>query len=220
MKRGGAEEEKRMTKGKKFVALLTAVVVCICTAPLLATTDPTYISGTSTATLITDGGVHDGWYLYEIEIDWDLNTMGAGLSHWDIILKPGCGSLDHLIGLDTPAGYSTCENYDEMWWSGYFQRGGDDSVPEILDPIVKYNDPFIPSDAQPGPEGYGTFSFYANIIPENGTYENALMAKGGTIDPVYGDLTGDYPSCTIIPEPATILLLGLGGLALLRKRRN
>jgi len=130
--------------------------------------------------------------------------------------------LDHLIEFDTPAGYSTSEEYPEdptaMGWSGYFQRDGDPSV-GVSGPVVKYDNPFYPSDAEPGTEGYGTFSFYANIIPENGTYENALVAKAGKIDPAYGDLTGDYPSCTIIPEPATILLLGLGGLALLRKRR-
>ncbi|MHC4279653.1 MAG: PEP-CTERM sorting domain-containing protein [Planctomycetota bacterium] len=32
-------------------------------------------------------------------------------------------------------------------------------------------------------------------------------------------MTGAYPKCEIVPEPATICLLGLGSLVLLRKRR-
>ncbi|MHC4213314.1 MAG: PEP-CTERM sorting domain-containing protein [Planctomycetota bacterium] len=30
---------------------------------------------------------------------------------------------------------------------------------------------------------------------------------------------GDYPSCTIVPEPATILLLFAGGLMVSRRKR-
>lgn len=209
-------------KYKKFVFVLT-VAVCICTGPLFATLVPPDVNGTSTATLVT-GDPYDGWYLYEIDIEWDLNGPGAGLSHWDLILKVGCGSTDHLMAFDTPAaGHSTSEseptNPMAMGWSGYFNRDGDSAV-GITDPVVKYNDPFFPETALPGEQGYGTFSFYANIIPEYGTYQNALLAKGGGgVDIVYGDLTGAYPSCTIIPEPTTLLLLGLGALALLRKRR-
>ena len=209
----------------KWFTSLVAVVVCICTVPLSAIEIP-YITGTSSATLIDDGGPYNGWYLYEIEIEWDLNSQGAGLSHWDLILKADCGLLDHLIEFDVPAGYSTSESEPDnplaMGWTGYFVREGDTSLdPAVTKPVVKYNNPFYPETAKPGPEGYGTFSFYANIIPEyKGPYENALVAKAGTIPDTYGTLTGAYPSCTIIPEPATVMLLGLGALTLLKRRKR
>lgn len=206
----------------KVFILIMAVVICFCTVTVCAQLVPPDIDGTSTVTQVT-GGPYDGWYLYEISIEWDLDGQGAGLSHWDVILKTGCASPDHLIGFDTPAGYSTTENEQTnpmaMGWSGHFNRDGDPTL-GVSDPVIKYNTPFFPDTAEPGEQGYGTFSFYANIIPEHGTYENALLAKGGVeVELVYGDLTGAYPSCTVIPEPATILLLGLGAVALLRKRK-
>jgi hypothetical protein len=125
------------------------------------------------------------------------------------------------IEFDTPAGYSTTATDPDpiaMGWTGYFEREGDTSA-GITDPVVKYNNPFFPIGAQPGEQGHGTFSFIANIIPEYGTYENALVAKTGQPNPIYGDLVGAYPSCTTIPEPSALLLLAFGGLALLRKNR-
>jgi hypothetical protein len=184
---------------------------------------PPDIAGTSTATL-QSGEPYDGWYLYEISIEWNFEGMGSGLSHWDLVLIADCPEPDVPIEIefDTPAGYSTTETQPDtptaMGWSGYFNPDGDPGA-GIDGPVVKYNNPFFPIDAEPGEQGYGTFSFYANVIPEYGTYENALVAKTGMPNPYYGDLVGAYPSCTIIPEPSTLLLLTLGGLALLRKNR-
>ncbi len=147
--------------------------------------------------------------------------MGAGMSHWDLIMKSGCAQPDHGFAFDTPAGFSTSEAYpsdpNAMGWTGYFEPNGDPSLNPPNTPLIKYNDPHDP-DGEAGAAGYGMFSFYANIIPEYGTYESALVAKAGTVDDTYGALTGAYPSCTIIPEPASAMLF-LGGFSWLIRRR-
>lgn len=215
LKRGGIEKQLSVA----------AVLLCVVSLPLFAEVSP-YITAQSTATLITEAGSRHGWYLYEIDVEWNLGEgQGSGLSHWDVILKSGCAAADHLIEFDTPAGFSTSEAFpddpDAMGWTGYFERLGDSSLdPVVTGPIVKFDEPFQPEDAEPGSAGYGTFYFYANIIPEYGTYENAVVAKAGQTADTYGELTGAYPSCTIIPEPAALSLLVLGGLAMLMKRRR
>ena len=210
---------KMVDKGK-IITIAASALFCMISVTTLGTETP-YIDGISTATLITEAGPYQDWYLYEVFVEWNLDGQGTGLSHWDVKLKTGCANTDHLIEFDTPAGYSTTEDSPTdptaMGWSGYFIRTGDPTVPGD-DPVLKYNDPYYPLTAEPGPVGYGTFYFYANIIPENGTYAGGVIAKYGTTS-VAGDLTGDYPSCTVIPEPGSILLFGLVPLLLRKKRR-
>jgi hypothetical protein len=177
------------------------------------------VSGTSTATLITEGQ-YSNLYLYTIQIQWNLTK---DISHWDLILKPGCAADDHLIIFPAQRGcFNRCFNHGwfnhrTVTWTGSFDRNGDKSLnPDVLLPVIKYE----PSRGHPGRFGSGTFSFYCNIIPEyNGPYSNVLVAKAGNSPDTYGTLTGAYPSCNVIPEPATIVLLGSGLLVLLRKKR-
>ena len=212
-----------MRRKVQFFLVVAVLVVCICASQSFAVLIPPDITGTSIATPIV-GGPRDGWYYYEMSIEWDLNGSGAGLSHFDLILGLECAGLDHLVEFDTPGGFSTTEsepsNPTAMGWTGYFNRTGDPTT-GLPNPVLKYNDPYFPVDAQPGADGYGTFSFYSNIIPENGTLVGVLFAKSGSgVGDVFGDLTGDYPSCTIIPEPATLLLLGMGSLLVSRRKRQ
>lgn len=204
-------------KCNKFAGLLTVVVaICICTAPLSATPVEPYISGTITAIQVV-GGQYDGWYRYDIDFNWDLNTLGAGLSHWDMIFNADCGMTTDVVGFDSPAGYSYPAE-PPIEWDAIFEINGDpDLADPVTTPVIKYNEP----STQPGAEGNGTFWFYADAAPvgQETTFTNALVAKAGTIGNVYGNLTGYAPPCTI-PEPASMLLLGLGAFALLRKRRN
>ena len=185
-----------------------AVILCLCWSPAFANS----VSGTSTATQITDPGPHYHWWRYDFEITWTDGT-GEGLSHWDLILKPGCALSDHLIEFDDPAGVSSPPDNTE--WTGYFLRTGDGSIPGD-DPVVKYNNPTF----DPEPSGSGTFWFYANIVPEDAPEPNFFLVTKAGKTITYGNLTGAYPSCTVAPEPATLMLLLLGLPLVMRRRRH
>ncbi|MHC4755955.1 MAG: hypothetical protein ACYTBP_12515, partial [Planctomycetota bacterium] len=83
----------------RFITTSIAVLFCIFTVPVFGNMVDT-ISGRRTATLIDDGGQYDGWYLYEIEVTWNLSH---GLSHWNVILKLECLADDHRIEFDSAA---------------------------------------------------------------------------------------------------------------------
>ena len=196
---------------KNKCALLCAMVMlCLFGSPLRATVVTPYISGLSMATQLTDGA-YAGWYLYEIQIEWNLNR---GLSHWDLILKPGCAEDDHLIEFPNPAGWSIGES-GLIYWAGLFALWDKSLEPDLYNPLIKY-EPI----GEGSKMGSGMFYFYSNIVPEyKGPYADVLVAKNGNEPDIWGDLTGAYPSCTIVPEPATITLLGGGLLIFLSKRK-
>ncbi|MGB3086434.1 MAG: hypothetical protein WBC53_01680 [Phycisphaerae bacterium] len=182
------------------------------------------ISGTGTAELL-DEGPYAGWYQYTYDMTWDLSK---GLSHVDLILKPGCRVEDHLIRFDTEAGgpydgLSTGEGWETddpvvftVPYQGFFNVGGDPSV-SVSAPVVKWEPD--ETDNEPGKQGVGTFWFYSNIVPEYGYFDGALVAKYGP-HKGSGDFSGAYPSCEIIPEPFTAGFLGVGlALVFMMKRR-
>ncbi len=193
-------------KSKK-VLLTVILALCLYPANLFACNVVPDINGFSTATEIFEGE-YEGWYYYEIKVDWNLNR---NISHWDLILQPGCAEDDHLI-----EGAGGISNDGLITWLGYFEREGDKSMkPDITEPVVKYE-----PCCNPGRSGSGTFWFYSNIEPYPdyyGPYEDAVAAKAWCTD-IYGPLEGAYPSCNVSPEPTTVLLLGAGSVLLVKKR--
>ncbi len=204
----------------KSVTFISVVFLCVIALPSLATDIP-WIWADSTATLLTEPGPHQDWYLYEVYVEWDLNGAGTGLSHWDVILETLCDPNNILVEFDTPAGYSTSIEHPNdptvLGWSGYWEPDGDPTVPGN-NAAIKFNEPHFPlSGETPGEEGRGTFYYYATAPPQYGTFPDAVVAKYGAGE-TFGDLTGAYPSC--IPEPTVTALLGIGALALFFKRRT
>jgi len=184
------------------------------------------ISATGSAEWI-DQGDWSGWYKYTYTIEWSLDR---GLSHLDLLLKPGCIEEDHQFGFDTDTGglydgQSTGKRRRcgdpvvfTVFYEGRFEVSGDPSL-GISVPLVKW-EPVETRDG-PGKQGTGQFWFYSNVVPEYGNFDDVVVAKYGRCK-VTGNLTGAYPSCHIIPEAGTVGLMvaGFGVLAVLRRRRG
>jgi len=215
----------RSPKTRTVYAVLASLVGLVGALVWPAAAEASLIAATGAAEKVTAGD-YAGWYKYTYDVNWSLTR---GLSHWDLILKPGCTEPDHKIVFDTGIGgaydgHSTGDSWTPrkpvvftVSYEGMFEPQGDPSI-NLTAPLVKWE----PDETygEPGKKGAGQFWFYANILPEYGTFDNVLAAKYGR-NKIFGDLTGAYPSCQTIPEPATLVLLGLGGAgaALVRRRR-
>lgn len=214
----------RSPKTQTVYAILASLVVLVGALVWPAAAEASLISATGVAEKVTAGD-YAGWYKYTYDVTWNL---AKGLSHWDLILKPGCTQPDHKIVFDTGIGgpydgLSTGDGWNPgqpvvftVSYEGRFEPQGDPSV-NLTAPLIKW-EPYNLGD-EPGKQGTGQFWFYANILPEYGTFDNVVVAKYGK-KRVFGDLTGGaYPSCQIIPEPAALgmLAMGFGTMLVLRR---
>ena len=111
-------------------------------------------------------------------------------------------------------------NDETVIWGGYIDA---DLSNPLNSNIVRYQQPLeyidgqpdAPSYPDPGAVGTGEFWFYSIYGPVEGAAD--LTLKFGQNEVTFTDaITGELPYC--VPEPATMCLLGLGGL-LLRKRK-
>jgi hypothetical protein len=205
-------------KGGKNIYLLCAVLTAFSLAPRVFAgfVNPS-VSGTSAATLVTEGE-HEGLYLYTVEVQWNLRRRTNNL---DLVLDLGLGGAtdDHFISFSLRRGYFSGHRA-ALWGGSLVSMKAEESPDEdVIQPVIEFG----PSRGRGHSIRFGaaTIYFYSALVPEyNGPYGDALVVKTRSWSDIYGTLSGAYPSYTVIPEPATIVLLSWGSLVLLWKKRR
>jgi hypothetical protein len=205
-------------KGGKNIYLLCAVLTAFSLAPrVFAGFVAPSVRGTSAATLVTEGE-HKGLYLYTIEVQWNLRRRTNNLDLM-LDLDPGGATDDHFIDFPLRRGYFS--RHRAALWGGSLvsMKAKENSDPDVIQPVIEFG----PSMGRGHSIRFGTATiyFYSALVPEyNGPYGDTLVVKTRRYSDIYGTLSGAYPSYTVIPEPATIVLLGWGSIVLLWKKRR
>jgi hypothetical protein len=205
-------------KGRKNIYLLCAVLTAFSLAPRVFAgfVDPS-VSGTSTATLVTEGE-HEGLYLYTMGVQWNLRRRTNNL---DLMLDLDSGGAtdDHFISFSLQRGYFSRHRAALFDGSLVSMKGEEISDSDVIQPVIEFG----PSRGRGHSIRFGTATihFYSDLVPEyNGPYADVLVVKTRSSSDTYGTLSGAYPSYTVIPEPATIVLLSWGSIVLLWKKRR
>lgn len=134
---------------------------------------------------------------FEVDIETTITVVSEDASSWlgyIIIEEGGAGSLENPVILDAAGDLGAAEAYSEAGWGTGYQLSAS---------MSPSGDPPIAAGSQ--------FSLgYIGAVGDTATI--SLF-----VDPEYTTPVASV-NVTVIPEPMTILLLGLGGLFLRRRR--
>jgi hypothetical protein len=133
-------------------------------------------------------------------------SSGRAYTHLEMTVQDVGGNLNAPIDVDGPSFHYALASHDTVT-SGLLTTG------------------FGSSDTYVAPAVLAEFTGYGSVDLAAGTFtETALYNTGGNTyarQVTDADLTGDV-TCTYtyyqVPDPASLVVLGLGGLALLRRR--
>ena len=134
---------------------------------------------------------------FEVDLSTTITVVSEDASSWlgyIIVEEGGAGSLENTVILDAAGDLGAAVAYTEAGWgTGY----------EISASMGPAGDPAIAAGSQ--------FSFdYVGAVGDTATI--SLF-----VDPEYTTPVASV-NLTVVPEPMTVILLGLGGLFLRRRR--
>ena len=190
------------------------------------------ISGSYTLEITVDGNAST----YDFTLGGSAATIGAAMpSSIPEITGLGWAGNTATLSWDWPGGDANTVDELDVWadtmtggtWQYVYDKASDDPPPNYIPKTTLQVDDIV-FPAAPG--SYDEIEFaveYANITDVDGA--NGQVVSGWTLtggDELFGAPDGEVIELLVssdtltIPEPATLGLLGLGALALVRKKRR
>jgi hypothetical protein len=153
------------------------------------------LASTANALLIKVDGMEGE--SFEVDVQATISVVSEDTSGWlgyIIVEEGGAGSLENVVVLDAAGNIASAEPYTEAGWGAGFELSAA-AIPEI-DPPIAIGEQFSLD--------------YIGAIGDTATI--SLF-----VDPEYTTPVASV-NVTVVPEPMTVILLGLGGLFLRRRR--